>query len=342
MKYLFLSLVMLLTFSVNGQKAEAVIFSEAGETFTLYLNGVKVNEEPSNNVVATELDGEFYQARIDFQDKSLADFSANMVVKFGIRATYRVKLNRKGEYKLRYYSETPMSASAVNETEPAVQPTRTSAPIEVVEEESVVPESYMNRENTTTTTSTTTITQQNTKQSKGDGMGVKVRVNDMEMEVDMDLKGMEMEAPGMDVDMNVEGMDRDISAQETIQTTTVTRTVTTNHEIPEEEVVQEVMEEGNCQSPVSEMNFKDFESNLKSKSFSDSQVTMAKQFTRGNCLTSEQVKRIMKVFTFEEDRLDFAKFAYDYTFDQNNYYKVNEAFEFELSIEELDEYLESK
>jgi hypothetical protein len=48
----------------------------------------------------------------------------------------------------------------------------------------------------------------------------------------------------------------------------------------------------------------------------------------------------MKVFDFEETRLDFAKKSYSYVFDPNAYYKVNDAFEFELSIEELDEYLE--
>ena len=90
------------------------------------------------------------------------------------------------------------------------------------------------------------------------------------------------------------------------------------------------------------MNASDFQSSLESinaKSFEDSKMQIAKQVANSNCLKSEQVKQIMQAFTFEETRLEFAKFAYQFTFDKGNYYKVNDAFQFELSIEELDEYL---
>jgi hypothetical protein len=40
--------------------------------------------------------------------------------------------------------------------------------------------------------------------------------------------------------------------------------------------------------------------------------------------------------------LEFAKFAYAYTYDQGNYYKVNDVFGFESSIRDLEEYLKRK
>ncbi len=40
-------------------------------------------------------------------------------------------------------------------------------------------------------------------------------------------------------------------------------------------------------------------------------------------------------------RLDFAKYAYAYTLDLRNYYKLNDAFTFESSIDELDKYIRS-
>jgi hypothetical protein len=48
----------------------------------------------------------------------------------------------------------------------------------------------------------------------------------------------------------------------------------------------------------------------------------------------------MKAFTFEDSRLEYAIYAYRYCSDPNSFYLVNEAFEFELSIEELQEALE--
>ena len=43
----------------------------------------------------------------------------------------------------------------------------------------------------------------------------------------------------------------------------------------------------------------------------------------------------MMAFDFEDTKLQFAKYAYGHTYDINNFYMVNDAFEFESSIEEL-------
>ena len=51
---------------------------------------------------------------------------------------------------------------------------------------------------------------------------------------------------------------------------------------------------------------------------------------------------MLGVFSFEDSRLDFAKFAYDRTHDIGNYYKVNEGFTFESSIEELNDFIQSR
>ena len=50
-----------------------------------------------------------------------------------------------------------------------------------------------------------------------------------------------------------------------------------------------------------------------------------------------QVKEIADLFDYEADRLEYAIFAYKFTYDPNAYFKVNDAFEFESSIEELND-----
>jgi len=42
---------------------------------------------------------------------------------------------------------------------------------------------------------------------------------------------------------------------------------------------------------------------------------------------------------WEENKLKFAKFAYQFTYDQGNYFKVSQVFEWEDSIEELNDYI---
>jgi hypothetical protein len=48
---------------------------------------------------------------------------------------------------------------------------------------------------------------------------------------------------------------------------------------------------------------------------------------------------MMGEFTFESQKLEYAKFAYPYTYDRANYYKINDAFGFESSIRDLEKHL---
>ena len=71
-------------------------------------------------------------------------------------------------------------------------------------------------------------------------------------------------------------------------------------------------------------------------------MTLAKQITKTHCLSADQVKQVMELFSFEASKLDFAKYAYDFCWEKNNYFQVNEAFDFESSISELDAYISTR
>ena len=81
---------------------------------------------------------------------------------------------------------------------------------------------------------------------------------------------------------------------------------------------------------------------LKNESFDTSRLTLAKQIASGNMLTAAQITEICKLFSFENNALDFAKFAYQYCLDSNKYYLVNEAFKYDSSKRELNDYINKK
>jgi predicted lipoprotein with Yx(FWY)xxD motif len=81
---------------------------------------------------------------------------------------------------------------------------------------------------------------------------------------------------------------------------------------------------------------------VDAKTFADSKMTTAKQATKNKCLTCDQIKALMLLFTFEDDKLEFAQYAYDNCADRDNYYLLYDAFEFESSIDELNEYIEMR
>jgi hypothetical protein len=93
---------------------------------------------------------------------------------------------------------------------------------------------------------------------------------------------------------------------------------------------------------MSPQEFNTAKGSIASKSFEDSKLTIAKQICTKKCLLTSQVKEIMLLFTFEQTRLDFAKFAYVYKYDTGNYYQVNDAFTFETSFDDLNAFISGR
>ncbi|TXE15904.1 DUF4476 domain-containing protein [Psychroserpens burtonensis] len=119
--------------------------------------------------------------------------------------------------------------------------------------------------------------------------------------------------------------------------TTTTQSTTTTIGGPADVVI---FEDTGCYA-MSRWDFGQALASIKSKTFSDSRLTLAKQVTKGSCLTSGQITQITSLFDFEDSKLEYAKFAYSYCYNPENYWKVNNAFEFESTIDELNEHIES-
>ena len=78
---------------------------------------------------------------------------------------------------------------------------------------------------------------------------------------------------------------------------------------------------------------------IQKESLENSKLDVAKQITANNWLCVSQIMQICKLFSFENTKLDFAKFALRYCADKNNYYQVNDVFSFIASKNELREYM---
>ncbi|MEO9870745.1 DUF4476 domain-containing protein [Ekhidna sp.] len=94
-----------------------------------------------------------------------------------------------------------------------------------------------------------------------------------------------------------------------------------------------------CASPMSDGNFNRSKESIEGKSFGDEKMTVFKQIVRANCFSVDQVIGFMELFTYEEEKLDVAKFAYLKTVDKGNYYQVNDALTYSDSVAELEGFL---
>jgi len=160
-----------------------------------------------------------------------------------------------------------------------------------------------------------TITQTTTTTSSGNGDQINIGV------------GVNADGTNVGVGINVN------TGSSTTTTQTTTTTIGTSNDVV-------IVEDTGCYA-MSRSDFNQALASIKSKTFSDSKLTLAKQITKGNCLTSAQIAQITSLFDFEDSKLEYSKFAYSYCFNPENYWKVNNSFEFESTIEELNEHIES-
>jgi len=79
---------------------------------------------------------------------------------------------------------------------------------------------------------------------------------------------------------------------------------------------------------------------IRKQNFNSTRITIARQIIQAKgCFTSRQVLDLVKLFDFEDSRLEIAKFAFAYTMDKENYYVVNDGFSFESSKTELSKFI---
>ncbi|RPI17384.1 MAG: DUF4476 domain-containing protein [Ignavibacteriae bacterium] len=89
-------------------------------------------------------------------------------------------------------------------------------------------------------------------------------------------------------------------------------------------------------------DFNNLVSTVTKLSFESSQIEVVKQAVDKNILTSAQVKQLIKIFAFDESKVEIAKYAYKNTCDKNNYFNIYDSFAFESSIIEVKNYIEGK
>jgi hypothetical protein len=95
----------------------------------------------------------------------------------------------------------------------------------------------------------------------------------------------------------------------------------------------------NYSRAMTSIDFAQAKETLRREWFENSRLETAKQIIDQNYFTSQQVKEMVLLFTFENNRLDIAKYAYGKTIDKGNYFIMTDAFTFSNNKEKLTEYI---
>lgn len=314
----------LLTISGSAQTSDLVFFTDDATSFTLIIDGEEKNMKPATRVVATGIRTETPVIIVRFADPAIPQLKKTGYFELGKEYTMMITTNKKGERVLRPSGEAALGTAA------AAEPVK-AKPVEFQEDAPAVITADPVQGGTITTT---------TVVEEVSGEQESININ--------------MGVNGMGIDMSVKVDDGTGTTKgTTTRTTTTTSTVVTSSTVAAPVVdTKPVVKEPavysmpgytgrvGCAWPMSATEYAEAKKSIESKSFEDTKMTMAKQVGSGRCFTVDQVKGLVGLFGFEDSKLDFAKYAYERTYDIDNYYKVNDAFSFESSVEELNSYIE--
>lgn len=348
---LALASMSLKTFS---QSSSFTVFSEDGQKFWLIVNGIRQNAEPKTNIKVTDLTAPNYRAKIIFEEEGIADIDKTIYTKdvdenyFDVAYVVRRHKTKK-EYVMRISSFSESASASANQFSIPVSTQETTSGTQQKPSPQKPPET------TTTQTTITTTTTENVKPGS-EGISTGISITDPgtgeQVDVNINLKVPTESSMEFGMDVHDSGTQTGVST-----TTTTTTTYTETTQISKPPVTEDkppAIKEPNhyimpgysgkigCPWPMSNEEFESAKRSIGSQSFKDDKLTIAKQIASANCLVCSQIKDIIGLFSFEDSRLDFAKFAYDHVYDISNYFKINDAFSFSSSVSELNSYIQRK
>lgn len=85
--------------------------------------------------------------------------------------------------------------------------------------------------------------------------------------------------------------------------------------------------------------FNDAKQSISSASFDDTKLSTAKTILNTNYMSTAQVMDICRLFSFESNKVTFAKFAYSRVTDPQNYFKVASVFDFDSNKKALNDFI---
>lgn len=95
-------------------------------------------------------------------------------------------------------------------------------------------------------------------------------------------------------------------------------------------------------NPISQTDFEERLESIKKTSFDKDKLEKTKLVFDGEYLYTNQVVEVIKVFSFDNFKLDYAKWAYKNTIDKKNYYKVQDQLSFSSSKNDLGAWLKKQ
>ena len=328
MKFKIFFLMFIITLISNNIYSQCLsqltIFHQDGEKFWVIIDGVKQNTAPQYTIFLDSLKGDFVKVKIIFDNEKIKDINKTIPLKDEndkcVHSKYVIK-KVKNEYVMRLYSY-----------EPIIIESKKNEIVNDVQLNNQQPQQELNVQRPQQVQQNLQLQQPANQNQQQGGIGATIIDPTTGQPISVNVS---FNVPVTDP-QNINQPQQEFS-QNQVQKPIQTQVQNIEKQPQFQQQPQQISP--TYYQPMSPEDFASAKASISSKSFEDSKLTLAKQIAASNHLTSKQVKEIMQLFSFEDSKLDFAKYAYKYVYDPNNYYIVNDAFKFSSSIDELNEFI---
>ncbi|MFQ3575227.1 MAG: DUF4476 domain-containing protein [Cytophagales bacterium] len=96
-----------------------------------------------------------------------------------------------------------------------------------------------------------------------------------------------------------------------------------------------------CTSPMSGAEFNEGLELIKNQAFSETKMKVAKQFVSSGCVSLAQTRQLIAEFGFDDQKLEIATFAYQYSNERKRFFMLNDAFSFSGTKDKFNKFLEA-
>lgn len=346
MKSFFLFVATLLSTFLNAQ-SNLSVFNNNGQPFYVVLNGIRQNSKPETNVQVSQIKNGSYAVKVIFADGKTPDIDKNFMIDAPYDITTRIVF-KKGKGKLQLMGMEP-THGVIQEAvvyRPNDAANYSDAGVNMNMNIQETPNSTIQTSNTTNTTTTTTTNGTIPDENVNLNMNLSVGGVNVNLNANASATGLgtgttvtETTSSTTSISSTTTTSSNSVSTNTGMNATpnNMSNQVNTNLQLNgNTQVVQNQQNQQNAQhqqviaqvqqAPLSNrvnctktMNrLEAFKTELQDQSFEEDRLEALKLAMKTTCLTTAQAEQLLDLFTFDENRLEVAKYLADRLTDRDN------------------------
>lgn len=346
-----------------------ILFSEDGEPFFAYVNGIRQNDKPETNIRVAGLNAQAISVRVQFENAALPTLKQNMAPEAGYEHTVRIKKTMKKVMKMQYFGKVEL-AQAPRTNATTVQYHTSENDVvhqdEVMTDNGTIPTSEVSVPSTTTSINTS-VHSNSSVVVNSPGVNINITTTDVPSTNPTPSSTMAVSSATRSNHGHTtkHGNVKPVNEKNTIINTnpasssitprpmnpalTATTAPTSSLQAPQglttnTETMSVPKNKGNsaCGIPMNDETYEKLKTTIDEKPFEDNKMSIAQAATKSNCLSVVQIKGICDLFAMDDKKLAYAKYAYPFCVDKQNYFQVSDVFTFPRYTEDLNKFLQQQ